>query len=160
MRIRHAIATIALLCTVARVACADPAADAHALGEAFARAVAAGDVEGVLALYADDARAIYPGQGQGARGKAALRTMLERDLPGLRSLPMRQASSDAFALDETHIVNVGRWEVAAGPGRPAMTIRTSEVLVKEGSGWRYLVDHASIGTPPAAARRGRPRGRR
>lgn len=160
MRIRHAIPGVALFCAVARVACADPAADAHALGEAFARAVATGDVEAVLALYADDARAVYPGQGQEARGKAALRTMLERDLPRLRTLPMRQASSDAFALDETHIVNVGRWEIAAGPGRPAMTIRTSEVLVKEGGGWRYLVDHASVGTPPPAPRRGRPRARR
>jgi ketosteroid isomerase-like protein len=48
-----------------------PAADAHALGEAFARAVASGNVDAVLDLYADDARVIYPGQGQARQDGAA-----------------------------------------------------------------------------------------
>ena len=67
--------------------------------------------------------------------------------------------TDAIALDDTHLLNVGRWEIAGAGGRPATTIRTSELLVKDGGRWRYLVDHASIGTPPAA-RRGRMRSRR
>jgi len=41
-----------------------------------------------------------------------------------------------------------------------MTIRTSELLVKVGGRWLYLVDHASIGTRPQAPRRGRMRSRR
>jgi uncharacterized protein (TIGR02246 family) len=150
----------ALIAVTAGSVRADPAADAHALGEAFARAVASGDVDAVLDLYADDARAIYPGRGQEARGKAALRAMLERELPSMRKLPITQKASDAIALDDTHLMNVGRWEIAGADGRPATTIRTSELLVKDGARWRYLVDHASIGTPPPAARRGRMRSRR
>ena len=35
-------------------------------------------------------------------------------------------------------------------------VRTTEVIVKSGAGWRYVVDHASIGLPPpkAAAKAG------
>jgi uncharacterized protein (TIGR02246 family) len=149
-----------LIGLVAGSAGADPAADAHALGESFARAVASGDVDAVLDLYAEDARAIYPGQGQEARGKTALKAMLERDLPNLRKATLAQRSSDAIAIDDTHIMNVGRWEMGA-PGRAATTtIRTSELLVKDGGRWRYLVDHASIGAPPATHRRARMRSRR
>jgi uncharacterized protein (TIGR02246 family) len=160
MSFPKALVAAALLVAASGLAHADPAADARTLGEAFARAVASGDVDAVLDLYADDARAIYPGQGQEARGKAALKAMLERDLPALRALPLAQRAADAFALDETHLVNVGRWEITAAPGRPAATVRTSEVLVKEGGRWRYLVDHASVGTPPPSPHRGRMRGRR
>jgi uncharacterized protein (TIGR02246 family) len=154
----------ALLVTSARLATADPASDAHALGERFAAAVGKGDVEAILACYAEDVRAIYPGRGQEARGKAALRAMLEHDLAEMRANPLVQKATDAFAVDPTHIMNVGRWEttVAAPDGhRETVTIRTTELLVNEGGTWRYLVDHASIGAPPAPVpHRGRAHHRR
>ena len=160
MTIWKAFVALALIALGPGTVRADPSADAHALGEAFARAVASGDVDAVLDCYVDDARVIYPGQGEEARGKAALRAMLERELPTMKKTPIVQVSSDAIALDETHIMNVGRWQMPAVAGRPAVAIRTSELLVKENGRWRYLVDHASIGAPPPVAHRGRMRSRR
>jgi hypothetical protein len=67
---------------------------------------------------------------------------------------MTQKTVDAIGIDDTHIVNVGRWEsVVLGPGgrRTTVTIRTTELIVKEDGGWKYLVDHASVGAPPPAA---------
>jgi ketosteroid isomerase-like protein len=76
---------------------------------------------------------------------------------------MTQKSSDAIALDASHILNVGRWEatVPDPDGRPTTAVvRTTELLVKENGVWRYLVDHASIGAPPPSATRGHRRRRR
>ncbi len=89
--------------------------------------------------------------------------MLERDLPIMRAIPMAEKSSEAFAVDPTHIMNVGRWEMTTtGPGgrRETSVIRTTELIVNEGGTWRYLVDHASIGTPPPPAPRRGDRARR
>jgi ketosteroid isomerase-like protein len=69
----------------------------------------------------------------------------------MQSQPLKQLSADVMPIDATHVMNVGRWEVSAtGPdGKPAVAvIRTTELIVKEGGTWRYLVDHASIGVPP------------
>ena len=60
---------------LAGTALADPAADARGVEEAFARACSAGDLKGVMALYADDAIAVWPGQGAEAKGKADIEKM-------------------------------------------------------------------------------------
>jgi uncharacterized protein (TIGR02246 family) len=154
---------IALVCTLGRAARADPSADARALGEKFGAAVAAGDVGAILALYTDDAQVIYPGQGDEAQGKSAIEAMLKRELAAMRATPLVQKSSDAIAIDPTHIVNVGRWEMTVGrPGEThrTLTVRTTELLVNENGTWKYRVDHASVGTPPPPAQSERSRARR
>ena len=154
---------VALVCAIGRTASADPAADARALGDKFAAAVAAGDVTAILALYTDDADVIYPGQGDEAHGKAAIEAMLKREIAGMRTTPLVQKSSDAIAIDATHIMNVGRWEMVVGnPGQrhDTLTVRTTERLVNENGAWRYRVDHASVGTPPPPARAPHTRERR
>ncbi len=151
---------VALVCALARTADADPAADAKALGDKFGAAVAAGDVGAVLALYTDDAWVIYPGQGDEAHGKAAIEAMLKRLIGTMQSTPLVQKSSDAIAIDATHIVNVGRWEMTVGqPGRThqTVTVRTTELLVNDNGTWRYRVDHASVGMPPPPAEKSRGR---
>ena len=66
----------ALLCSLPAVALADLAADVKAHEEAFARACVAGDVAATLALYADDARLVWPGAGEEGRGKADVERMV------------------------------------------------------------------------------------
>ena len=146
---------VALVCALGRTVSADPAADARALGEKFAAAVAAGDVGAILALYTEDAHVIYPGRGDEAHGKAEIEAMLKREIAAMRATPLVQKTSDAIAIDPTHIVNVGRWEMTVGqPGHThqTLTVRTTELLVNENGTWRYRVDHASVGTPPPPAR--------
>jgi uncharacterized protein (TIGR02246 family) len=156
---------LAIVCALARDAGADATADARALGERFGAAVAAGDVGAILALYTDDAYVMYPGRGDEAHGKAEIEAMLKREIATMRATPLVQKTSDAIAIDATHIVNVGRWEMVVGrPGErhETVTVRTTELLVNENGTWRYRVDHASIGAPPPPAKseHGRTRRRR
>jgi uncharacterized protein (TIGR02246 family) len=137
-------------------ALADPTADARAVGEAFGKAMAAADVPAVLALYRDDASIIWPGQGEEGTGKAEIEKIVRATLAsGPKDLRFVQKSNQARALGNDYIVNVGRWEMTYTTPRErhvGQVVRTSEVLQKTDGKWLYLVDHASIGTPPAPTR--------
>jgi uncharacterized protein (TIGR02246 family) len=143
-------------------AAADPTADGRAVSDAFAKAVAAGDVPAIVALYRDDASIIWPGQGEEAKGKPAIEALAKK-LVAEKSGTIVLKSQDSIPLGDGYIVNVGRWEntlkTPAGKTQ-TVVIRTSEVLQKTDGKWLYLVDHASIGLPPPApshARRGKHR---
>lgn len=157
------LALTTMLCAGATRALADAAADGRAVSDAFAKAVAAGDVAAALALYRDDASIIWPGQGEEAKGKAAIEPMLRDLIAGAKNAPIVLKSQESTPLGDGYIVNVGRWEqTVAGSGGKKMVvvIRTSEVLAKTDGKWLYLVDHASVGAPPpppAHARRGKRR---
>ncbi len=140
------------LAALAGPAFADATAVAKAHDEAFGKACAAGDVKAVLALYTDDAHVIWPGAGEEAKGKAAL----EKLAAGLcdPKLGTKAVLTDVVGLqlDPTHVAIIGHWDFTQnGPdGKPvASQIRASEIIVKTPHGWRYVVDHASIGMPPA-----------
>jgi uncharacterized protein (TIGR02246 family) len=144
------LATLALV-GLARAAFADANADARALGEAFAAAWAAGNVEAVVALYANDASVVFPGQGDEAKGRAAIERMVAHAIKESRARRLVLRSIEATPIGDRHIVTVGRWDssVTGADGRTASsTVRTTEVLVKVDGTWRYLVDHASVGLPP------------
>ena len=141
-----------LVIALAGPAFADATADAKAHDEAFAKACGAGDVKAVVALYTDDAFVIWPGVGEEARGKAAIEKLATNLCdPKLATKPVLK-SDVGVQLDATHIAIIGQWELTqTGPdGKPSTSqIRTSEIIVKTAAGWRYVVDHASIGVPPA-----------
>ena len=144
---------IVLVTALAAPAFADPTADATTHDEAFAKACVAGDVKGVVALYADDAFVIWPGVGEEARGKAAIEK-LARDLCDPKNGTPVLKSDVAVPLDESHIAIIGHWELTpTGPDgkRTTSQIRTSEIIAKTSDEWRYVVDHASIGLPPPKA---------
>jgi uncharacterized protein (TIGR02246 family) len=135
---------------------ADATADGRAVSEAFEKAVAAGDVEAILALYRDDARVIWPGQGEEAKGKAAIAPLARGLVDAMKGARIALKSQESIPLGDDYIVNVGRWEqsVTTPQGKQVtVVIRTSEVLQKTGGKWLYLVDHASIGAPPPKAGR-------
>jgi ketosteroid isomerase-like protein len=59
----------------------------------------------------------------------------------------------AVWADAAHsvIAALGDWSVegVTPDGRAVATpVRATEVLVKTANGWKYVVDHASIGVPP------------
>jgi len=133
-------------------ALADATADGRAVSEAFEKAVAAGDVQGVLALYRDDASVIWPGQGEEAKGKAAIEQLVRKSLAAMKDGRLVLKSQESIPLGEGYIANLGRWEQSStSPGgkRVSVEVRTSEVLARTGGKWLYLVDHASVGLPPA-----------
>jgi uncharacterized protein (TIGR02246 family) len=131
---------------------ADPIADARAVAAAFQRAVAAGDAESVIALYDDDAWLIWPGRAQEARGKVAIAAFFHRELPAIRASNPMLARLVATPLGADTIAVVGHWQ--QGPEDERTEVRTTEVLVRRGGSWKYLIDHASVGAAPS-----NPRGR-
>jgi uncharacterized protein (TIGR02246 family) len=139
-------------------ALADATGDARGVADAFQRAVAAGDADAVVALYADDAWLVWPGAGQEARGKEAIAKLVRRDLPALRAGNPTLVRLVATPLADGTIAVVGHWE--DGPKEARVEIRTTEVLVRRDGAWKYLIDHASVGAPPASPRRRDDRRRR
>jgi len=130
---------------------ADATAEARAHSEKFAKACEAGEIDNVLALYADDAHVVWPGAGEEAQGKAAIEKLVKHFCDPKSDLKLTLKSIDGISLDSDHIATVGQWEGSfKGPdGKKVVSqVRTTEVLVKAGAGWKYIVDHASIGLPP------------
>ena len=148
-----------LVCLAAPVV-ADDAADVKAQAKAFVRAWEKGDVKATLALYADDARVIWPGQGDEANGKAAIEALIARTFKMFPKPGLVMKSQDTIPLGSGFIGNVGNWDqTVPGPdGKPAtFPIRTTEILKRQGGKLLYLVDHASIGLPPMPAASPSPR---
>ena len=158
---RHVL--VALVCMLPALARADLAADVKAHEEAFARACAAGDVPAVVALYADDARLVWPDAGEEGRGKADIERLATAFCKRTEDLKLTLSSLDVVPLDDTHVGTVAHWEMsvtAPGGKKLSAKVRSTEVLVKTGGAWRYLVDHASLGRPPAPTATRRTRMRR
>jgi ketosteroid isomerase-like protein len=149
------VVALSLLCFVAATARAadDASAIAKSVGEKFAAACGAGDVKAVLALYRADARVVYPGAGDTASNPQELEKLVtatcNQNGPKLALVGYKAVWVDAA---HTAIASLGEWSMTApGPdGKPAQTpVRATEVIVKTKNGWKYAVDHASIGVPPA-----------
>ncbi len=152
-RIAIALAAMAFSAMFSVSAHADAVAEAKTLNDAFTKAFEACDVPAVMALYEEDAVLIWPGQGEFAIGKPAI----EKVIKGYCSSPSKPSikviSSDARPVGLDHIIHFGQLDTtAAGPdGKPVtVRVRTSELLHKSHGKWRYEVDHASAGLPPAA----------
>ena len=144
---------IVLMTALAAPAFADATAIAKTHDEAFGKACSAGDVKAVVALYTDDAFVIWPGVGEEARGKAAIEKLAAGFCDPKLGTKAVLKSDVGVLLDPTHIAIIGHWEVTQnGPdGKPSTSqVRASEIIQKSATqGWRYVVDHASIGVPPA-----------
>ena len=139
-----------LAAALASPAAADLTADVRAHEEAFARACTHGDASGVVRLYTDDATVIWPGEPEETHNRAALeRLVADACRPG-RGFEMTVDGLEVIPLDATHVAAVLHWrDSLRGPdGQPfPFRVRASQVLVKTRGGWRFVVDHASIGLP-------------
>jgi uncharacterized protein (TIGR02246 family) len=143
-----------LLCLAASPVLADAAADARAHSDAFARAFNAHDAKAMLALYADDARVVWPGQGDEGQGKAAIAKLIDGLLKAFPNSKLTLKTQDAVDLGNGYIATLGHWEQSfTTPDGQAATaqVRTTEIIRKRGGRTLYVIDHASIGLPPAPA---------
>jgi ketosteroid isomerase-like protein len=131
---------------------ADATSDAKAVDEGFFQAVNALDASAALAFYADDARAIYPGEGAEATGKPEIAKLLAAMMKDAKALKLVLKDNQAFSVDDSHLMNLVHWEFAItgrDGKRSLFKGRSTELMVKDAGGvWRYLVDHASVGVPP------------
>src|SRR5512140_1775282 len=103
--------SLSILCLVAVPALAAPADDATAHSKAFERAVNARDGAAILALYSADARAVWPGQGEEAHGKAEIEKLISNFLKQLpKDAKVTLKSQTAIPLGGGYIATVGHWD--------------------------------------------------
>jgi uncharacterized protein (TIGR02246 family) len=161
--VKSPIVVLLLASVVAVPAFAGPTEDAMAHSKAFERAVNARDQKAILALYAADAHVIWPGQGEEATGRAAIEKLVASFVKGLpKDAKLTLESQTAIPLGGGHIATVGHWRQSFtdADGKPQTAeIRTTELIEKEKGKTLYLVDHASIGLPPAPGSASQPESR-
>jgi enoyl-CoA hydratase len=127
--------------------------DPGALGRLFAERANAGDLEGMLALYEQDATFIGP-DGGSASGRNAIRERLE----GLLAMnpQITAAGSQVVMAGEVALMS-GRWRMTLGASdgeRAGFDGASTEVARRQGDGgWLYLIDHPELAVEaPAGAR--------
>jgi ketosteroid isomerase-like protein len=107
----------------------------------------------MLALYSDDAHVIWPGQGEEAVGRSRIKKLIKstlKDFPPDGRIVLK--SQQAISLGNGYIATIGHWEESfrGRNGRwQTIQLRTSEIIRKKGDRMVYVVDHASVGVPPA-----------
>ena len=123
---------------------------AQALDNAFVKAVKAGDIEAVLALYAPDAMLYPPGE-MAAKGRDAIRAVWGGFLSANTVAECRLYETGYKTSGDTSI-GWGRFSMTlqAKAGGAAATLegRFTDVAVKKGGKWHYILDHASAPLPP------------
>ena len=131
----------------------DPGAIARQISTAFEAACAAGDVKAIVALYADDGTAVWPAQGAVATSRAGIEKLATGLCTGAGKAKLAFKDVQARWLARHIVATLGQWELTTTgtAGNPVtLQVRTTEVLVRTPEGWRYALDHASVGLPPAA----------
>jgi uncharacterized protein (TIGR02246 family) len=126
---------------------------AKMLDDAWVKAAKAGDLEGLVALYAPDA-VLYPPDMMEARGSAAIRKALADLLASGKITDMNVAGTYHTSGDLS--ISVGRVTLTMAPkggGAPVkMEVRGTTVARRIGGKWLIVVDHASVPLPPGPPR--------
>jgi ketosteroid isomerase-like protein len=135
------------------------AADANgivaAVGDQFDKAFTSCDVPAVLSLYEANAHVIFPGQGEVANNNEELTKVIKESCSGGAISDLKPVKISAEMLGDDYVADAGLWEgtMKSADGKSnKVQIRTTEVLHHSGGKWRYIIDHASIGTPPPPAK--------
>jgi uncharacterized protein (TIGR02246 family) len=121
-------------------------ASASAVEEAFYSALAHADLDGVMALWADDEEVIciHPG-GRRLTGLHAVRQSFEEILSN-GPLNIRIQSVQVFESATLAVHNLIEQISVTGAGRSeTVDVLTTNVYIKTSAGWQLLVHHAAPG---------------
>jgi uncharacterized protein (TIGR02246 family) len=119
------------------------------LDDAFAMAMRAGDVDAIVALYADDAE-IFPPEMMGVKGKDKIREVFA-GMHGAVKVDKFEFKDTTYATSGDLSVGWGMAEISVTPkggAQMTVTIRFTSVAKKFGDKWLYVSDHASAPMPP------------
>ncbi len=149
-RTAMALAMILAFVTNAR---ADALAIAKALDERVNNAVKQCRPQDLVNLYEKDAVAIYPGEGEIGRNKVEIERLVKNFFAAFcpdekKKVAEKDLSFDAIQVGPKYIMIIRIVDITDRDGNPAR-LRTTELIHKSAGNWRYVVDHASIGVPPA-----------
>ena len=120
------------------------------LDNAWVKAAKAGDVEGLVKLYAPTAVTYMPDEMR-AKGTAEIRASFQKFLGGsnVKEMTLTQdfetTSGDLSVSSGTFSMTV---EPKTGGAAQTMTGRYSSIAVRKGGKWMYVSDHASMPMAP------------
>ncbi len=134
-----------------------PAAALHASPDdveaQFYEALQRGDLEALMALWADDDEVVcvHPGGGGRLVGQAAIRASFEAIFAngGIPVVPEQVHRLHQLSAALHHLVE--RIEVVSPEGRQVGWVVATNVFVKTAQGWRIAAHHASPAEPQAPA---------
>lgn len=116
-----------------------------ALDEAWGKAILAGDVDAIVACYADDAVLWTPHEAE-CKGKDAIRDSFKRMFDDVKVTAIKMEDAHYHAMGE-RAVGWGTFTITVKPkdGGDEQTVRGrfTEIAEKRGGKWVYVVDHAS-----------------
>ena len=123
------------------------------LDAAWVKAAKAGDVEGLVKLYAPTAVTYMPDEMK-AKGTDEVRASFQKFL-GANTVTEMTLSQDFETTSGNLAASSGTFSMTVTPkgGGAAQTMegRYSSVAVKKNGKWMYVSDHASVPLPPAPA---------
>jgi uncharacterized protein (TIGR02246 family) len=145
---------MALLATPAAALLAADNAEISDVGAAWVKAAKANDLDGLAALYADDAVAWFPDESE-HRGAAAIRQSY-KDLLDTFTIVDAALTNSHHLGDANHRTNWGNFTLTMkqkSDGKAVtMTGRYTDIQEKRNGKWIYVVDHASADPPPKASK--------
>jgi enoyl-CoA hydratase len=121
------------------------------LGRLFAERASAGDLEGLLALYEDEATFVGP-DGEQAAGEAAIRERL-RELLAVAPQVIATGTRGLVMAGDIALISAG-WQMSlgAGDGAPRVEGVSTEVARRQADGsWLYVIDQPTIESMVSAA---------
>jgi ketosteroid isomerase-like protein len=132
---------------------ADALAIAKALDERVNNAVKQCKPQDLVNLYEKDAVAIYPGEGEIGRNKVEIERLVKTFFAAFcpdekKKVTEKDVSFDAIQVGPKYIMIIRIVDITDRDGNPAR-LRTTELIHNSAGNWWYVVDHASIGVPPA-----------
>jgi len=138
---------------LASPALAGPGETARAQEQSFDGAILACNPEAAAGFYEDDAVAIYPGENDIAVGRNAIGKLLKSFSQAFcpndqRKSALKDIRLAATPLGADYILVMRIIDATDKQGNHAL-FRSTRVLHRSGSKWRYLSDHTSVGLAAA-----------
>ena len=134
--------------------------EADQLIKAFAQALIAGDVEALTDLYEEDATLYNTAASMGYidgkyRGKAAIRRSWQNAVERREVLDWEPIEREERVVGDYAFGHMVMWSKSRPRGTTvdpiASRARSTEIMHRSADGgWRFIVDHASVVTSPAA----------
>jgi ketosteroid isomerase-like protein len=148
------IAAVTLMLWMSALAGAGPLDTARVQEQKFDSAVLACKPDAAADLYADDAVAIYPGEGDFGIGRPeitkVLNTFSSAFCPNdVKRAALKDVRFAATPLGTDYILVLRIIDATDKAGNHAV-FRMTKVLHRSGEKWWYLSDHTSLGIPAAS----------
>jgi uncharacterized protein (TIGR02246 family) len=147
----YAMALLGLLAAAPSASAADDAATIRAGTESWMKAYNAGNADAIASMYAEDAVVMPPGAPT-ARGRAAIKQFLVKDIAGARSagVTLVMAKESDVGVNGDVAWHAGTYTVRDKAGATVDSGGYMEVWRKTGGKWLIIRDIWNSSTPPAA----------